>query len=647
MHRFAAVVDRSGRMDLAAALDRAGRALTAGGTRERRHVAIVPPFGLLLLSHAGTSPLLERAGTLWWPGGDGPPLERTAGFLAECAAAAADPSRRLPAHPQAPRGRRAVAGWNPAAGALALITEPSGLRPVHVHDGPDALVLATEAKAIPAALGRRPAIDPDGLADLWTLNHCAGLRTLVEGVRLAPPGTLLRWAGTHRTSREWPAPVHPQQAGEPDDRIASDLIEALRSAVRSTRERAPRTTLTLSGGLDSRILLALARREWPAIETVTFGDRGSTDARFAADVALRAGAPHVHYAPAPDFFARWARYAVWRADGMMSAMHAQGMDALIAHAGPIGHDLNGFGGDIAMGAFLRPDHLRGASSARRAVSFLLASRRILRRPLARVLKPEWLAARREPTEEVLTSLLRPLDGLRFGDALTAYWTRHYWSRIQAVGVDLEAPWVASHTPLAEPEVQAVAARMTLEQRFHCRVYRRALVRIAPELSGVPWERSGVPPRWPWWMHAAGRYGRRFGLLPRTRHAIDHAASFRGPLAAWLRETLLSERTRRDGVLLPDYLETIVDEHLAGRAVHTAQLSLAVTVELWRRMAIDGDGVPDALPPLPERGGATAAGRPTPPGAAPPAMAGATADVTADAVRLPGGAASGTLPPPPS
>jgi hypothetical protein len=190
--------------------------------------------------------------------------------------------------------------------------------------------------------------------------------------------------------------------------------------------------------------------------------------------------------------------------------------------------------------------------------------------------------------------------MRFGDALTTYWTRHYWSRLQAVGAELEAPWFAALTPLAEPLLHRIAARMTLEQRFQCRVYRRALARLAPELSGIPWERSGVPARWPWWAHAAGRYGRRFGLLPRMRPAIDHAAAFRGALAGWLRDTLLSARTKRDGFLLPDYLDTIVEEHVSGRAAHTAELSLAVTVELWRRMFVEGDGVPETLPPLPPR-----------------------------------------------
>ncbi len=105
----------------------------------------------------------------------------------------------------------------------------------------------------------------------------------------------------------------------------------------------------------------------------------------------------------------------------------------------------------------------------------------------------------------------------------------------------------------------------------------------------------MPPAWPAAAHALGRYGRRLGLLPRSRPTLNHARNFRGVLAPWVRGVLLSPRTLSDGFLKPAYLREIVEEHLSGRSDRTSELSLAITNELWRRMFVEREAIPGQLP----------------------------------------------------
>ena len=55
----------------------------------------------------------------------------------------------------------------------------------------------------------------------------------------------------------------------------------------------------------------------------------------------------------------------------------------------------------------------------------------------------------------------------------------------------------------------------------------------------------------------------------------------------VRGILLADETRADGYFEPRYLEEIVRRHAGGDADLSAELGMALTVELWRRMFVAG------------------------------------------------------------
>jgi asparagine synthase (glutamine-hydrolysing) len=437
--------------------------------------------------------------------------------------------------------------------------------------------------------GRRAKVDADAIAQLWTLGHCLGARTLMSGIERLQPGTAYRFSAGASSSRAWEPIEFSEDRRANANRLAQQLNGALIETLEAHRARVAQVTSALSSGMDSRYVLAGARRVWPSLDSYTFGESGSADARFAAALARRAGIAHRLYAPQPDFLPRWAPYAVWRSDGLLNCVHAQGMDATIAHAERVPDILNGIGGDFLMGAFLRPGHLFSAADPGRAARFILASRRFHRSSLDQILKPELFAQLGAPVESELRAQFELDRSRRFGNMLLGYWLRRYAPHITTIGLMLEEPWVEWIAPMIDPHVISAIAGIPLELRFMGRLYRRALAQLAPELTTVRWDRTGVAPRWPWPLHAGGRYARRFGLLPRSRPAVDHAHAMRTFAAPWLRETLLSARTRADGFFQPAFLEEIVSEHVDGGINRASEIGLAITLELWRRMYAEGEG----------------------------------------------------------
>ena len=92
-----------------------------------------------------------------------------------------------------------------------------------------------------------------------------------------------------------------------------------------------------------------------------------------------------------------------------------------------------------------------------------------------------------------------------------------------------------------------------------------------------------------------------GLLPETilerpKHgfAVPLGRWFRGRLGGFLRDLLLSEASRRRGILEPAYVERLIAWHDKGRALDF-QLWTLISFELWCRRFLDVRPVPPAGP----------------------------------------------------
>jgi asparagine synthase (glutamine-hydrolysing) len=599
MSRLTVVLDWSGALDPNAVLDRIERAMTAGGTRERAHRWLRPPLAALALSHDAEPPSLEDEEALVLAAGIGPPLASEIEFLRACRGW--DPARGesgLPSPPDGPRGRRAFVIWDPRAEVLTLVAEPNGQLPIFIHRESGLTILSTEPKGVWSASPRALEVDADALIELCAVGQCLGTRSLFRGVRSAEPGAVLRLSRDPERAAAFPPPRWNDGREGRLDSLASEFNRAVLESLAAVAPGVAEASVALSGGMDSRYVLAAALRSFARVHTITFGEPPSTDLAIAARVARRAGVEARRYPPDPRFLERWANLAVWRADGMLGPVHAHGMDAVIADAAGTRHVLNGYGGDCQMGTFLHPWHLRSGHDPERGARSIIATRRFHAHEPGAMLKPEIARAATTSPEETLRGLLARYPFERMGNTMIAYWLRHYLPRLPQVGLVLEEPWARYLTPLADAHVVRAAAPIPLELRATSRVHRRALTLWAPALASVPWERSGVPPAWPWPAHVAGRLARRAGLF-RPHAAVDHARHLRTAVATWVRDTLVSDRALENGFLEPGYVRDLVDDHLSGRASRTGEINLALSIELWRRMFLEREGPPDALPPLPQ------------------------------------------------
>jgi len=172
-------------------------------------------------------------------------------------------------------GQFALAIWDSRRKELFVARDRMGIRPLHYTFHDNALIFASEIKAIFSVPGVRREIDPVALNEVFTYWTTLPGRTMFEDIRELPPGHYLVVSeGRIRVKRYWDVPFAAPEtqasssAAEVSERIRSLLQDATRIRLRAD---VPVGTY-LSGGLDSSGVTAIVARDFKP-EVQTFGIR--------------------------------------------------------------------------------------------------------------------------------------------------------------------------------------------------------------------------------------------------------------------------------------------------------------------------------------------------------------------------------------
>ncbi len=173
-------------------------------------------------------------------------------------------------------GQWAFAIWDARKRVLVLSRDRIGVRPIYYSRSGRRFLFASEVKALLADPAVRRAIDLCGLDQAFTFWSTIPPRTFFEGIEELPPGATLTLGedGEARIRRhfqlDYPAPDFSLDEGAAAERLRELLADAVRLRLRADVP----VGAYLSGGLDSSLTTALAKRAGAPVETfsVTFED---------------------------------------------------------------------------------------------------------------------------------------------------------------------------------------------------------------------------------------------------------------------------------------------------------------------------------------------------------------------------------------
>lgn len=238
--------------------------------------------------HAGPDALAFAAGAPLLQQGAAPdprPLARDDSVAAIAQDIVAGGQRAL----RACRGTYCAVVFDIGAQRLHLVTDKSGVRPLYCWVSPDFIVFATAQRIIEAVSFCKKTLSMRGVAESSCFGFPLGDRTPYENVisLLAGEQLSVDAAGMRRTRYwRWDEPMPPAHSSlPPHERLYQSFQQAVR--IRLGEDRA--TASFLSGGLDSRVIVAELRHAGAAVFTANYAPPGSQDQVLGKMISDRLG----------------------------------------------------------------------------------------------------------------------------------------------------------------------------------------------------------------------------------------------------------------------------------------------------------------------------------------------------------------------
>ncbi|QLH76767.1 asparagine synthase [Halosimplex rubrum] len=403
--------------------------------------------------------------------------------------------------------------YEPAAGTVTLFLDRLGARPLYYAVAGDGIAVSTNVQTVPVVPGFEPRFDERALAEYVYSRRTLGTTTPIEGVRQLPPATTLTYdVDTGDTERRtyW-EPRH-RPVDEPLSYFVDELAERFERAVADRTSDDRDHGLLLSGGSDSRAVLAAAEGPLSAFH---LSDGDTREARVAERSADAAGAD----------FHRLDRGPAYHAD-------------LLDRAGPIqefvgpfhtGHAL-GFADEIRGEADtlltgLYSDDLFGSWSVPQAtldlpagVRFWLPVERLPSTTAAFVdgqvtagptRRPAFLDA--TPLGEILADNIASRDGrvdyhgVEYESVEQLGLSSTLYPITNGIGFDLySAVQIApTRNPFLDRRLVELHCSMPLRYRLRADPLHRAIDRLDGSLAAIPHAGTRVPLTYPKAAHAVG------------------------------------------------------------------------------------------------------------------------------------------------
>lgn len=216
---------------------------------------------------------------------------------------------------------------DPDRGTACLFNDRYGIERLYWHESGDRLYFASEAKSLLAVLPGLRGWNEASVSEWLARGSVRGPATIFRGVQHLPGASIWKFGrersrGVYFRAAEWEE-IEPSS----DHEYVEEFVETLRVVVPRYLSGPGRVGISITGGLDTRMIMAALRPVEPVPVCYTYqGITGDTeDGRIGRRVAAAAGLEHRDLRIQPRFlvdFGAWLDETVRATDGTAGAVTA-------------------------------------------------------------------------------------------------------------------------------------------------------------------------------------------------------------------------------------------------------------------------------------------------------------------------------------
>jgi len=498
-----------------------------------------------------------------------------------------------------------IAIYNLTSKELLLVNDRFSSRPLFYYAGNGYLYFGSQLKAILECDRVPRKLDSVAVMEFFTFQRLLGTKTYYQDVKVMLPAAILKFGNGKITISQYWEMKYREDEQKPEAYYVDALVDALKKAVKRRTNDNHRYGILLSGGLDSRTVLAASECPMTAFTIADFENR---EVKIAKEVAEAKGCKHFFLKREVNHYLNLVEKAVELGDGMYSFQHGH----FIGLFNRIRNECDVLLHGCAFGAIFKGYYLPSwkfhilEKKISLPVLDVLSEKTLAQAIFRKLLNSLWderpnrLFVRdfAPDFDDVLERSVRSILGNSYDHARTYcnrydyfifYFPFRHFTYLNEICIRhfMEERMVVFDNDLFDLYLETPP-----ELRFNGRVVKHVLKKLSPGLAKIPDANTGVPPTTPeyieWAINMGGKVFRKIrqrrlsypaytqGSWPNMAELIRH----NDKLKQLIWNVINDERCVDPAIFNRTTLIEMFNNHLKHRKDFTWYLLLILTFGVW-------------------------------------------------------------------
>jgi asparagine synthase (glutamine-hydrolysing) len=502
------------------------------------------------------------------------------------------------------KGSFAFACLDAAKNLLNLVSDKFGSRPLYYSSFAGGFVFASEIKALLALsqINKKPNLQ--AFADCYHFGFVLGDKTLFSDIHLLPPGSILTYdikTGNLSITQYWQLhDIFPAKEQDGELSEVSEVASLFGEAVNNRLGQLESIGVSLSGGLDSRAILAAMKERAKGVHSYTLGLPGCQDEKLSARLARVAGTLHSFLEIGPEHlgdFLELAETLIYLSDGLYHPHESTEKRALdYFRNAPFRIVLRGHGGEIAKASLAYPVQVNEAVSQKlnheQVIDFIYDSANLVLRDIDphHLFQPAALNEMKNGARQSLTDSMKQAgDKLSSADQCIYFYIQEWIRRQVFASLAIFRTQTEIRLPYLDEDFLGSLLKLPLKKRYAGEVHVEIIRRFFPQMIKINNSNTGAP-------LDAGKTRlyitdklnvimKRLSL-PGFRHYTEFQQWQRQQFRKSIETILFDPKTLARDLYNPLGLRNVFDSHVKGNKNYAHLLGTIVGLELWFRKFVD-------------------------------------------------------------
>jgi len=487
---------------------------------------------------------------------------------------------------------------------IRLFSDKFGFQPLYYSLFDDCILFGAEVKALleDERIPKNP--DYQSFADFFRYGRILGQKTFFEDITLLAPGSVLTFnLRDSKTSLEsyWQLDrLFVEKGNYNPGTSPEDVVSLLVESVNACGANKETLGISLSGGLDSRGILAGLGKDAEGIRTYTLGLPGCADQKLAEKIAGAAKTFHEFIELDQNYledFENMALRMIQLSDGMYHPYESTEMLSLeYFKRADFKISMRGHGGEIAKAALAYPVmvtlEVYSCSNAQDILNYIFNITNLVIRDIDhnKLFTPSLCDLMRDAARVSLEKSCGSVsESLAPADVCIYWYINEHIRREVVASLAIFRSQIEIRMPYIDEAYIKKLLELPVSERNQGEIHFKLIRRCMPELIRIPDSNTGAPlDAGPLRLLVTDKFNSLMKRLSVSgfRHYTESQRWYRERFKENTKKIIFSDRSRARNMYNMDTLNDVFEAHISGKKQYGHLLGTIVGMELWFRSFVD-------------------------------------------------------------